>query len=111
MRAADPRHLIRAYRDLELLDRDDEICGIVDDIEMVRREPGVWEMAALLIGPGARRRRSPRWLTSLLPGHKTVRIDAVDVASTGTAVRLMKRAEELGLARFEHKLLRRFGSQ
>jgi len=111
MRAADPRHLIRAYRDLELLDRDDEICGIVDDIEMAQREPGIWEMTALLVGPGTWRRRAPRWLTSLLPGHKTVRVDAAEVASTGTAVRLLKRAEELDLARFEHKLLRRFGAR
>lgn len=109
MRAANPRHLIRAYRDLELLDRGDEICGIVDDIEMAESEPGIWEMTALLVGPGAWRRRAPRWLTSLLPGHKTVRIGAADVASAGSAVRLMKRAEELGLARVEHQLLRRFG--
>lgn len=111
MIAADPRHLIRAYRDLELLDRDDERCGIVDDIEIERREPGLWEMTALLVGPGARRHRAPRWLTSLLPGRKVVRIDAADVASTGSAVRLMKRAEELGLARFEQDLLRRFGTR
>ena len=111
MRAADPRHLIRAYRDLELLDREDEICGIVDDIEMEQREPGIWEMTALLVGAGARRRRTPRWLTSLLPGHTIVRIEAADVASTGSAVRLLKKAEELGLACFEHTLLRRFGSR
>lgn len=110
MRAAEPRHLIRAYRDLELLDRDDELCGVVDDIEMAECEPGIWEMTALLVGPGARRRRAPRWLTSFLPGRKTVRIEAADVASTGTAVRLMKRADELGLARFEQGLLRRFGA-
>jgi hypothetical protein len=111
VRAADPHHLIRAYRDLELLDRDGQICGMVDDIEMAQGEAGVWEMTALLVGPGAWDRRAPRWLTSLLPGHKTVRIDAADVASTGSAVRLMKRADELGLARVEHRLLRRFGSR
>jgi hypothetical protein len=110
VRAAEPRHLIRAYRDLELLDRDGEMCGIVDDIEMAQHDPGVWEMTALLVGPGAWGRRAPRWLTALLPGQKIVRIDAADVASTGSAVRLMKRADELGLARVEHRLLRRFGS-
>lgn len=110
MIAAEQRHLLRAYRDLELLDRDDEICGIVDDIEMAQREPGLWEMTALLVGPGVWRGRVPRWLTSLLPGRKVVRVDAAHVASTGSAVRLVKRAEELGLARIEHKWLRRFGT-
>jgi hypothetical protein len=110
VRAADPRHLIHAYRDLELLDRDDQRCGIVDDIEMAEHEPGIWEMTALLAGPGAWRRRAPRWLTALLPGERIVRIAAADVASTGSAVRLLKKAEELGLARFEHRWLRRMGT-
>ena len=108
MRTADPEALIRAYRDLALLDRNDESCGVVDDIEVAEIEPGLWEMTALLIGPGARRSRVPRWLTGLLPGRKVVRVDAADVASTGSAVRLLRRAHELGLATLEHKLLRRF---
>jgi hypothetical protein len=111
VKAAEPRHLLRAYRDLALLDRDDEHCGIVDDIEIAESEPGIWEMTALLVGPGAWARRRPRWLGSLLPGHKLVRVKATDVASTGSAVRLLKRAEDLGLARLEHKLLRRLGSR
>jgi hypothetical protein len=110
VRAAHPDHLVRAYRDLELLDRDDERCGIVDDIEIAQHEPGIWEMTALLVGPGAWRRRAPRWLTALLPGERVVRIDAADVASTGSAVRLLKKAEELGLARFEQRWLRRMSS-
>jgi hypothetical protein len=111
MMAADPRDLVRAYRDLELLDRDDGHCGIVDDIEIAEREPGICEMTALLVGPGARARRAPTWLTGLLPGRKLVRIDAADVASTGSAVRLSKRADELGLARFEQRLLRGLGAR
>jgi hypothetical protein len=108
VKAAHPRHLVRAYRDLALLDRDDRHCGVVDDIEMAEGDAGVWEMTALLVGPVAWRRRSPRWFTALLPGRKLVRIDAADVASTGSAVRLMKKAEELGLACVEHRLLRKF---
>jgi hypothetical protein len=109
VKAADPRHLLRAYRDLVLVDRDDRHCGVVDDIEMTERDAGVWEMTGLLVGPGVWRRRSPRWLTALLPGRRCVRIDAADVASTGSAVRLLKKADELGLAPVEHALLRRFG--
>ena len=110
MRAADPKHLLRAYRDLALIDRDDRNCGIVDDIEMAQTEPGIWEMTALLVGPGAWRRRSPRWLTALLPGHKLVRVDAADVASTGTSVRLLRKADEIGLACREYAILRRLGT-
>lgn len=109
MMAADPRHLMKAYRDLVLLDRDDQICGMVDDIEVAAREPGIWQMTALLVGPAARRRRSPRWLTALLPGRKLVQIAAADVASTTSVVRLSKTAEELDLARFERHLLRLLG--
>jgi len=110
MRAAEPRHLLRAYRDLALIDRDDRICGVVDDVEMAETEPGLWEMTALLVGPGAWGRRAPRWFTRLLPGRRLVRVDAADVASTGHSVRLLKKADELGLARFEHALLRRLGT-
>jgi hypothetical protein len=109
VKAAQPRNLLRAYRDLALLDRDDEHCGMVDDIEMAESEPGIWEMTALLVGPGAWKRRRPRWLGAILPGRKLVRVDAADVASTGTAVRLLKKADDVGLAAIEHKLLRRFG--
>lgn len=110
MRAAHPEALLRAYRDLAILDRDDELCGIVDDIEMADEEPGIWQMTALIVGPGAWPRRRPRWLTALLPGRTVVRVEAANVASTGVSVRLLKRAEDLGLAKFEQRLLRRFGA-
>ena len=51
--------------------------------------------------PGA----APHWLTRLLPGKRVARIDAADVASATSAVRLLKRADELGLAPLECKLL------
>jgi hypothetical protein len=110
MMAAHPRHLLRAYRDLQLVDRDDQGCGIVDDLEMAEREPGIWEMTALLVGPGALARRRPRWLTGMLPGRRLVRVDAADVASTGSEVRLLKKAEDLGLARIEQRWLHRLGT-
>jgi hypothetical protein len=110
VRTADPKKLIKAYRDLPIGDRDDELCGIVDDIEMAETEPGIWEMTALIVGPGAWPRRRPRWLTGLLSGRRQVRVDAADVASTGVSVRLLKRADELGLAPVEHALLKHFGT-
>jgi len=110
VKAAHPETLLRAYRDLAIADRDDVNCGIVDDVEIAESAPGVWEMTALLVGPGARKRRRPRWLTALLPGQRLTRIEAADVASTGSHVRLLRKAADLGLAPLEHKLLRRFGT-
>jgi hypothetical protein len=110
VKAAHPETLIHAYRDLAIVDRDDLNCGIVDDIEFEQREGGLWELTALLVGPGAWRRRKPRALTALLPGRRVVRVDAADVASTGNHVRLMKKAAELGLAPVEQAMLRRFGT-
>ena len=106
MRAADPKAILRAYRDLVLVDPEDKHCGVVDEIELEQAQDGFWQMTALLAGPGAWDRRKPRWLTALFPGRKLVRIDAADVASTTTEVRLLKRASELGLAETERKLLR-----
>ena len=102
--------LFRSWvRDLSLVDRDDHSCGVVDDVEIEEVEPGHFELRALLVGPGAYARRRPRWLLRLLPGRKVVRVAASDVASATTVVRLLKRADELGLATTENKLLQRFG--
>jgi hypothetical protein len=106
VRAASPRALLRAFRDMALVDREDENCGIVDDIEYREEQPGIWSVTALLVGPGAWQRRRPRWLTGILPGRRCVRVDAADIASTTNQVRLLKRGDELGLARVEHRLLR-----
>ena len=104
MRAATREELLKAYRDLALVDREDASCGIVDDIE-AREDGGIWQLTALLVGAGAWSRRRPRWFTRLLPGRKVVRIEAADVASATSVVRLLKRAEELGLGRIERSLL------
>jgi hypothetical protein len=111
VRAADPKAIVRAYRDLVVVDREDKHCGMVDDIELGQREDGHWELTALLVGPGAWSRRKPRWLTALLPGSKLVRVAAADVASVTSEVRLLKRADELGLAATELALLRWCGTK
>lgn len=108
MKASSPRELETAFRDLPLVDRHDHSCGIVDDIEVRQIGPGMWELAAVLVGPGAWHRRRPRWLTALLPGRKQVRIDASDVASATSVVRLLRGAAELNLATTERALLTRW---
>jgi hypothetical protein len=105
VRAATRSGLVRDYRDKALYDRDDHNCGIVDDIEAEEREPGVWQMTALLVGPGAWSGRRPHWMTRLLPGRRCVRVVAGDVAGATSVVRLLRRAEELGLASTKRNLL------
>lgn len=106
MRAADPRHLAAAYLDMPLVDLHDHSCGVVDDIELHEIHPGLWELAAILVGPGALRRRRPRWLTMLVPGQNVVRIAAADIASATQVIRLGRTATDIGLARTERRLLR-----
>jgi hypothetical protein len=103
MRAPSREELIRAVRDLALIDRHGQACGIVDDIEVAQIQPGIWELRALLVG--AYRQRRPHWLTRLLPRKRVVRIAAADVASATSVVRLNKRADELGLAITERNML------
>lgn len=109
MRAADPRHIARAFLDMPLVDLHDHSCGVVDDIQLAQTEPGIWELSALLVGPGAWRRRRPGWLTAWLPGKRLVRIASEDVASATQVVRLLRPAADLGLARTERKLLKWMG--
>lgn len=105
MRASSHAHLLRAFRDKALVDREGKNCGMVDDIETEELETDLWQLTALLVGPGAWRRRRPRWFTALLPGDTQIRIAAADVASATSVVRLLKRADELGLAETERRLL------
>jgi hypothetical protein len=105
VRASDPRQIVDAVRDLTINDRQDHSCGMVDEVEVAEVEPGIWELQALLVGRGAWRHRKPRALTRWLASDHVVRIDAADVASVTTIVRLLKRADELGLAVTERRLL------
>jgi len=111
VRAADPHHIADAFLDMPLVGLHDHSCGVVDDIELAEIEPGIWELAAILVGPGAWRRRRPRWLTALLPKLKAVRIAKADIASATQVVRLMRPAAELGLATTERRLLALMGGR
>jgi hypothetical protein len=57
--------------DHQLRDRDGELCGKVDDVELERNDAGTWYVTAVESGPGRllyrlRRRRSGPWLTKLV---------------------------------------------
>jgi hypothetical protein len=85
--------------DHQLLDVDVRRCGKVDDLELERLTSGELRVAAVLCGPGAWRGRGRVGaLVARLTGGRVVKIAWEDVESLDSAVRLRRRARELGLA-------------
>ena len=84
--------------DRQLVDRDDLMCGKVDDVEIVVTDDGAAHVAALLSGPGVLagrmgHRRFGAWrerMESALesPGHRSTRIPMTDVRRIDDAVHL-----------------------
>jgi hypothetical protein len=57
--------------DRQLRDRNGELCGKVDDLELEQADSGEWYVTAILTGPGRllyrmRRRTAGRWLSKLI---------------------------------------------
>jgi sporulation protein YlmC with PRC-barrel domain len=99
-------HLIADVRDLQIVDRDGEYCGIVDDVELEGKAGETLAIAAILVGPGAWRHRLPRaalWPVRWIAGSGIVRIAWSDVKTISSTVRLKRTAKELGLSRSEAK--------
>jgi sporulation protein YlmC with PRC-barrel domain len=91
-------------RDLEILDSDDELCGIADDIEFEGAPPRV---KAILVGPGALAPRLPRWLrplVRLVAGEGVVRVPWTAVDHVTSRITLTQGAEALGLADVDRRL-------
>lgn len=106
MKPGGPLHLAADVRDLQIVDRDGEYCGIVDDIEFKGRAGGKLSLAAILVGPGAYRGRLPFWLyrpLTRLIGDHVVRIPWKEVETIGSVVRLKRAAAALGLDRPERR--------
>jgi sporulation protein YlmC with PRC-barrel domain len=99
--------LIADLRDLQIVDCDQENCGIVDDLELTGKPGGKLEVKAILVGPGAYRNRLPRWLAwlvALVAGEGLVRVPWGEVESIGSVVLLRRSATELGLGRADRRL-------
>jgi hypothetical protein len=93
--------------DHQLLDADGRRCGNVDDLELERLANGELRVAAILSGPGAWRGRG--WMGSLAsrPAKLAlVRVPWEEVESVDAAVRLRRRADELGLGRGDDRARR-----
>jgi sporulation protein YlmC with PRC-barrel domain len=94
-----PFDLIRDLLDHELLDSDGVSCGMVDDVELQRRDDGV-VIAALLVGPGVWSRRLPaalRVLARALGADRRTRVAFEQVESISEVIKLKSRATDLGL--------------
>jgi sporulation protein YlmC with PRC-barrel domain len=102
----DRLNLVADLRDLQIEDSDGLNCGIVDDVEFEGKPGGPLALAAILVGPGAYRRRLPgwaSWLVGKVAGNGVVKVPWREVKSIGSIVRLARPAKQLGLARSEAK--------
>ena len=94
-------------RDLELFDKNDELCGIADDIEFEGEPGGPLRVKAILVGPGAYGRRLPGpicWLVHRLVGKGLVRVPWHAVEHVTSRITLNRTGEELDLNRVERRL-------
>jgi hypothetical protein len=85
--------------DHQLVDRDGQRCGKVDDLEITGVRDGDPRVAAIVSGPPAWRGRG--WLGRLaaaLARGSEVRVPWAEVARVRADVELRRTAEELGLA-------------
>jgi hypothetical protein len=99
--------LFRQVLDHPLVDADERLCGMVDDIEVSGGYGEPLRVTALLVGPGAWAPRLPAlfacaaaWLFST----RRTRVPWDEVAELGENIKLLSRAEALGLATVDRRL-------
>ena len=100
MRPNDPIKLVSQLLDLPLLDKNDDWCGIVDDVEFSGTAGGEVRLKALLVGPGAYERRLPRWafwLVRKVAGNRVTRVPVEAIETINAAVHLKRTARQLKL--------------
>jgi hypothetical protein len=99
-----PLKLLAELRDLTIVDRDGRHCGMCDEIEFSGAPGSELKIVALLVGPGAYRKRLPRWFWRALTaftGDNCVRIGWSEVDHISGQIHLAKKGEDLGLRRVE----------
>ena len=99
MSALEHVKIVSQLLDLQIIDKDERSCGVVDDVEL-----GVdgkqLRVEALLVGPGAYEGRMPKWMYWLVRktfGDRMARVPAGEVVEIGAVVKLKSRAEDLKL--------------
>jgi hypothetical protein len=97
--------LMRDLLDLELIDRDQVSCGMVDDVELSMGRDGP-TITALWVGAGAWQRRLPalvRVIARTLCGSRRRRVAFEEVMEISDVVCLKSTASELGLGAGDRK--------
>jgi sporulation protein YlmC with PRC-barrel domain len=106
MNLADPIKLVSQLIDLPIVDKDERSCGIVDDVELAGAAGKDTRVKALLVGPGAYRRRMPGWLYWLvrkIAGDRMARVPAGEIMEIGSVVKLKCVAEQVKLHVVENR--------
>jgi sporulation protein YlmC with PRC-barrel domain len=106
MNLADPIKLVSQLVDLPIVDKDERSCGIVDDVELDGAAGKETRIKALLVGPGAYRRRMPGWLYWLVrrvAGDRMARVPATEIMEIGAVVKLKCAAEKVKLHVVENR--------
>jgi sporulation protein YlmC with PRC-barrel domain len=101
--------LVGEVRDFQIIDSEGRRCGIVDDIEFTGGAGGKLKLNALLVGPGAYRKRLPRFIAGLITaivGDRVVRVPWQEVRRVTSVVELKRPAESYGLGKTELALER-----
>jgi sporulation protein YlmC with PRC-barrel domain len=108
--------LVYRVLDDQIVDVDGRRCGRVDDIELIGAAGAPLEIGGLLTGRGTYAARIPRRLRALatrlfgddVRGATVHRVPWSEVEDVSATVRLLGRAEDLGLARDDRELQRPF---
>jgi sporulation protein YlmC with PRC-barrel domain len=98
--------IVSQLLDLQIVDKDERSCGVVDDIELSGSPGKEMIVAALLVGPGAYKGRMAAWMYWLvckIAGERMARVPADLVTEIGSVVKLKARGEDLGLHEAEDK--------
>ena len=101
--------LVGEVRDLQIVDRHDQNCGICDDVEFEGGPGGRLTVKALLVGPGAMQPRLPRWLARMMGrflGRRLTRIPWADVESITGRIVLKTTADHYHLHDIDRRLAR-----
>ena len=99
--------IVSELLDLQIVDKDERSCGVVDDVELSGAPGKETRVEALLVGPGAYEGRMPGWMYWLvrkIAGDRIIRVPADQVIEIGSVVKLKSKGEKLGLHQVEDKV-------
>jgi sporulation protein YlmC with PRC-barrel domain len=101
--------LVGEVRDLQIVDKQNQNCGICDDVEFEGGPGAALTVRALLVGPGAIQPRLPRWLAKIIRrfwGVGLTRIPWKDVESITSRIVLKATADHYHLHDIDRRLSR-----